>query len=426
MDKQETDEKKVLKTRSRDVEWMGTLYGTAIGAGILFLPLQAIKSGILSLILATIFIYPMVYFSHKALARISLLADDEHVGLTGSFIQFLGKSGGMVANIIYFLCTFSIMVGYALALPKTLISLFEVFGWQGSTALDNSASSKALFGLIIMVILVGVMLVGRNFVIKVTTIIIFPLLICLIIICVLLIPHISIMDVSMGAFTWRGFIAGCLTIFPILFFAVNHSPTISEFATSYRDEIKDKKLLLKKVSKVLTHSNILINAFTLVFVYVVILALPDAKALAINEANPNLNVTGIIAMIYQTGLLHYLGPIIAICAIISSFFGTFFGTRESLVALLKQIFKMNHKLADTITIIFLFLILWYLTISNIAILNVLGLLTAPLIAIMVFLLPIIVIYKNKEFQEYRNKGMTTFLLISGFIVILGYFIGNML
>ena len=52
------------------MSWAMTLFGTAVGAGILFLPLDAGAFGFWPLIIATLFIGPLVFFSHRTYARI--------------------------------------------------------------------------------------------------------------------------------------------------------------------------------------------------------------------------------------------------------------------------------------------------------------------------------------------------------------------
>ena len=44
-----------------DMEWVLTLFGTAIGAGILFLPIQAGLGGIWPMIILTVIIFPLTY-----------------------------------------------------------------------------------------------------------------------------------------------------------------------------------------------------------------------------------------------------------------------------------------------------------------------------------------------------------------------------
>ena len=54
--------------------WIITLFGTAVGAGTLFLPLNAGGFGFWPLVFATVFIFPLVYFSHRTYARIVALS----------------------------------------------------------------------------------------------------------------------------------------------------------------------------------------------------------------------------------------------------------------------------------------------------------------------------------------------------------------
>ncbi len=56
----------------RDTEWMLALFGTAIGAGVLFLPINAGLGGIWPLILMTIIIGPMTFLAHRGLTRLCL------------------------------------------------------------------------------------------------------------------------------------------------------------------------------------------------------------------------------------------------------------------------------------------------------------------------------------------------------------------
>ena len=45
------------------------LYGTAIGAGVLFLPINAGVGGLIPLIIMAIIAFPMTFFAHRGLTR---------------------------------------------------------------------------------------------------------------------------------------------------------------------------------------------------------------------------------------------------------------------------------------------------------------------------------------------------------------------
>ena len=53
------------KTEGTALGWVLALFGTAMGAGILFLPLQACTFFVWPLAFATAIIFPVVYFSHR-------------------------------------------------------------------------------------------------------------------------------------------------------------------------------------------------------------------------------------------------------------------------------------------------------------------------------------------------------------------------
>ena len=56
--------------------WVLALFGTAVGAGILFLPIQVEQSGFWVLLLVSVLIYPTIYLGHRFYALIpSRVAD---------------------------------------------------------------------------------------------------------------------------------------------------------------------------------------------------------------------------------------------------------------------------------------------------------------------------------------------------------------
>lgn len=58
--------------RKSDTVWMLGLYGTAIGAGVLFLPINAGGGGLIPLIIMAILAFPMTFFAHRGLTRFVL------------------------------------------------------------------------------------------------------------------------------------------------------------------------------------------------------------------------------------------------------------------------------------------------------------------------------------------------------------------
>lgn len=63
---------KKLGWSKSDTVWVLGLYGTAVGAGTLFLPINAGVGGLLPLIMMTLLAFPMTFFAHRAMTRFVL------------------------------------------------------------------------------------------------------------------------------------------------------------------------------------------------------------------------------------------------------------------------------------------------------------------------------------------------------------------
>ena len=77
-----------------DVVWMLNLFGTAVGAGILFLPINAGMSGIWPLVVITLLVGPMTYFAHRGLARFVLSSSRADSDITAVVEEHFGLSAG--------------------------------------------------------------------------------------------------------------------------------------------------------------------------------------------------------------------------------------------------------------------------------------------------------------------------------------------
>lgn len=66
---QEHDSTRRLSWTRQDTTWMLSLFGTAVGAGILFLPINAGMGGFWPLVLMAAIIGPMTYLAHRGLSR---------------------------------------------------------------------------------------------------------------------------------------------------------------------------------------------------------------------------------------------------------------------------------------------------------------------------------------------------------------------
>lgn len=223
---------------------------------------------------------------------------------------------------------------------------------------------------------------------------------------------------------------GFLMVFPILIFSMNFSQSISQMSIFYKLNYKDYNVVSKKIKRNIFFGTVLISFSTLFFIYSCMLSLnSDVIAYAAKE---NISAVAILSTHFKMGFIHYLGPIIAITAILSSFLGVFLGTLESFNEGLRQfinrvkpgahkvIGKHHINLASSIII---FLILWLIAIFNLKIIVILGVLTAPCIAALIFILPAVYIIYTTKKLDFKKNFSAYILVLVGILTMFGYGIG---
>src|SRR5476649_1883051 len=108
--------------RKTDTMWMLGLYGTAIGAGVLFLPINAGIGGGLPLLAMALLAFPMTFFSHRALCRFVLSGNGDCRDITDVVRQHFGPSAGNVLTLLYFFAIYPILLVYGVAITNTVES----------------------------------------------------------------------------------------------------------------------------------------------------------------------------------------------------------------------------------------------------------------------------------------------------------------
>ena len=88
------------------MSWAMTLFGTAVGAGILFLPLDAGTFGFWPLIIATLFIGPLVFFSHRTYARIVSGSPIPGMDVLQVVTALTGRKRGFATALVYWLAVY--------------------------------------------------------------------------------------------------------------------------------------------------------------------------------------------------------------------------------------------------------------------------------------------------------------------------------
>ncbi len=401
--------------RKTDSIWLLGLYGTAIGAGVLFLPINAGIGGGLPLLVMTLLAFPMSFFSHRALCRLVLSGNGDCRDITDVVKHHFGPGAGNVLTLLYFFAIYPILLVYGVAITNTVESFI-------SHQLHLTAPPRALLALLLILGLMGIIRLGKEIVVKVMSILVFPFVATLMFLALYLIPywssdifHTPLAQTSAGN---TGLLNTLWLAIPVLVFSFNHSPIISAFAMSKKAEYGENAE--PKCSRILLVGNILMVLTVMFFVFSCVLSL-SPENLAHAKAQ-NISILSLLANHFDNPFIAFLAPLIAFVAITKSFLGHYLGASEGFIGLLgKALHTSNTPFSalalQRITGIFMLVSTWLVATLNPSILGIIETLGGPIIAILLFLLPMYAIARVPAMARYRRDWSNYFVGIIGMIAL---------
>ncbi|RDH46087.1 serine/threonine transporter [Zooshikella ganghwensis] len=405
----ENNVKKSTWTKN-DVSWVLSLFGTAVGAGVLFLPINAGMAGFWPLVIMTILVGPMTYLAHRGLCRFVLSSGKPGSDITQVVAEHFGEGAGKLITILYFFAIYPILLIYGVGITNTVDSFLV-------NQLEVASPARWILSLVLIMGMMSVMLLGEKFMLKVTQLLVYPLIAILAVLSFWLIPEWNLSSLS-DMPSLSSFSTTLWLTIPVLVFAFNHSPAISSFALAQHREYG--KQAVQKSERILFANAGLLLGFVMLFVFSCVLSLSPAE-LAEAKAQ-NISILSYLANKQDSLIISYIGPVVAFLAIVSSFFGHYLGAREGLNGIISQQAKsagitIPEKTVNLITIVFIIVTLWIVAIINPSILGMIESLGGPIIAAILFIMPMIAVRKVPAMQKYRGVWTNAFVLIMGCIAI---------
>lgn len=433
---EETTKKVITKTQTKwsnkDTTWTFGLFGTAIGAGVLFFPIRAGYGGLIPLLIMVILAYPIAFLCHRALARFCLVGKNKSDDITQTVEQYFGKAGGVVLTFLYFFAICPLLWIYGVTLTNTFMSF-----WQNQ--LGYGELNRGLVALISLIALAVIIQFGKDIVVKVMSYLVYPFIICLIIISFLLIPFWKadvLQTLNVSNITLIGDSGLLITVWlgiALMVFAFNFSPIVSSFVVSQRETyeaIGGKALAEDKCTKIISRASLLMLVVVMFFAFSTLFTLSPSELMEAKAAN--VPVLSYLAGYIPTAggseslasFLEYAAPIIALVAVFKSFFGHYLGTLEGLNGLIVRFacqgdrHKMPQGKLNFISLIIIMGSTWVVAYLNPNILDLIEAMGAPIIACLLCLLPMYAVQKLPIMAKYRGQVANIFVTTIGVLTIL--------
>ncbi|PHN27892.1 aromatic amino acid transport family protein [Pseudomonas sp. ICMP 561] len=392
-----------------DTTWMLGLFGTAIGAGTLFLPINAGIGGFWPLLALALLAFPMTYYAHRGLTRF-VLSGREGADITEVVEQHFGKSAGTLITALYFFAIFPILLIYSVALTNTVGSFLE-------HQLHIQPPPRALLAFVLILGLLAVVRCGERFIVKAMSLMVYPFIVALLFLAVFLIPHWNggILSTATTLPEPSAFLNTFWLAIPVMVFSFNHSPIISAFAVDqkrmYGDQAEGRS------SEILARAHGLMVVMVMFFVFSCVLTLSPAQ---LAEAKTqNISILSYLANHFSNPTIAFVAPLIAFVAIAKSFLGHYIGASEGLKGIVVRTgLRPAPKALDRLTAAMMLVVCWVVATLNPSILGMIETLGGPIITALLFLMPMYAIHKVPAMRQYAGKASNVFVVIVGVVSML--------
>lgn len=403
------------------MRWVITLFGTGVGAGILFLPINAGSFGFWPLVIATLLIAPMVFFSHRTYARIVSASPVKGLDVLQVITALTGRKRGFASAVLYWLGIYPTVLIYAISITNTLDSFIV-------NQLGGAQVSRWLLALVAVGVMTGAYAFGKKLTLWLANALVYPLIIALAAVSLYLIPSwdfAGFRSYESSYPVWQGL----LLILPVLVFSFSHMAALSQFALDTQTKMDgDVAATEREVSKVELVTAILLVAFTMFFVWSCSLALGADGMDAAREQN--VPVLSYLANETDAPFMGWISPVIAIAAIITSYFGHLLGTEEGTAYLVRSVAPDVAARFSTSTLrwavnIFVLVTAVLVAVLNPSILDMISVVGGIFVAFLVYIMPALLFAKATAFKHYARRPDTIFVFVLG-LVIMGVTVWDMI
>ncbi len=398
--------KAATKFDSVDIGWIVMSIGMAIGAGIVFLPVQVGVMGLWVFLLSSVIGYPAMYLFQKLF--INTLAESKKcTDYPGVISGYLGKNWGIALGILYFIMLVIWVLVYSLAITNDSASYLHTFG-----VTESHLNHNIFYGLALICLLSYIGSKSEKFLFKISGFMAVTVIALVAVMGVLLIPQWNFNNIT-AIGDWGKMLKDAIITLPFTLTSILFIQSLSPMVISYRSHEKSIEVARYKASRAMT------IAFSILFVVVFFFAVSFTFAISQTEAQhalkENISALAMIAHYFPGSWATIVGIVINIFAVVTSFFGVFLAFKEACKGLAMNILErkyaheeINTELVNKLTTVFIILIAWTAVALNLPILSFTSI-CSPIFGIVGCLIPAYLVYKVPTLNKY--KGTATYLII---------------
>lgn len=403
---------------SVDWGWVILSIGMAIGAGIVFLPVQVGLVGIWVFLLSAVIGYPAMYLFQRLFVN-SLASSEVCTDYPGVISHYLGKNWGFFLGLLYLLMLTLWICVYATAITNDSASYLKTFG-----VTNHLISKDPLYPLGLISLLVLIASRGEEFLFRISTVMVLTKLAIVAFLGLAMVGLWKASNVTVPP-PAPSLIKDSIITLPFTLTSILFLQTLSPMVISYRQRELSPDMARRKSLRAMN------LAFAILFVTVFFYALSFTLALGHEEAvrayEQNVSALAIAAELFPPGIAIWLGVILNLFAVMTAFFGVYLGFHEAArgitLNLLGRWMKLesvrpgwvNHGIQLGVVLLTFFII--RLEVPVLAFTS----LSSPIFGLIGCLIPAWLVLQVPRLKPYRNASLLL-IVLTGLLLIVSPFL----
>lgn len=407
--------KKIPFTRY-DAGWVIICIGTAIGSGIVFLPLQMGVKGLFASALALLITYPAVYFLTKIYIR-TLSQTEKCTDYANIITQYLGRNWGAILSFIYFFTILKGMLGYAATITHDSSVYLQHFG-----VTDSALSNTIWYPFILLTGLVLIASRGERLLFRVSGPFIVLKLLIIIVLGLVMIPHWNFGNVnSKLPDSLLSLVSDVLVSLPFALFSIVFIHVLNPMNVAFRKIENDPKVATYRALRVSRIAYIILAVSVLFFAFSFMFSITEEEAG--RGIAQNTSALALVAEVIPGNTIPFLAMCLSIFAIMSSFLSVYLGFNDALSGMIINFAerfitpseKFRALLPNMVKCIAI-TILWCWVIADISTMSFLQW-TIGTFGLVSCLIPAYLVYYVPSLHQYRSMNVLYVALIGFMLVI---------
>lgn len=403
-----------MKMSSKDWGWVAVNIGMGIGAGIVFLPIQAGLVGLWTFLLAILLAYPALYLFQRLYIN-TLIESRDASDYTSTIREYLGSKWGASLGVVYFVMLLIWLFVYSETVTNDSATYIREAGLT-----QGLLSGNHLYALVLIGFLVFLAFASKTLLFHLSKVLVVVTLSSLVVLAVMIAPHWDLKNIQDVSSLWSMLCETVITL-PFAMTSILFLQSLSPMVVYVRSEYEDVAVARKKALQIMNRAFLILAGVVFFFALSCTLAMTHKEAY--QAFVDNTSFLALMAKAVPGTLVPALGVMIDISAVTTSFFGVLLGLHEACVGLYMNLFlggrpkeTVNMKKISAGIVGLIVLLGWIATIIDFPILYFTSI-CSPIFAIIGCFIPVLLVYKADSLAKYRGP-QAWIIVATGVLLVL--------